>query len=134
MSIRVVADTHTILWYLFDDPRLSMLASSLLEATEQADDEIAISSVSLVEIVYLVEKGRVPPTSVERVIAALDQPNPGIVEVPLSREIVRSMQRIDRSQVPDMPDRIVAASALYLNVPAVSKDRKIRSSVVVSVW
>lgn len=56
------------------------------------------------------------------------------MEVPLNRFIVQAMRRIDRSQVPDMPDRIVAATALYLGVPVISRDRRIKSSIVATVW
>lgn len=36
MAIRVVADTHAILWYLYNDARLSTTANTLLDATDKA--------------------------------------------------------------------------------------------------
>jgi PIN domain nuclease of toxin-antitoxin system len=33
-----------------------------------------------------------------------------------------------------MPDRIIAATANHLNLPLVTRDRKIRSSKVKTVW
>jgi len=36
--------------------------------------------------------------------------------------------------VPDMPDRIVAATAVYYSVPVISRDGKIRASNVQTVW
>jgi predicted nucleic acid-binding protein len=44
------------------------------------------------------------------------------------------MQQVSRDDVPDMPDRIVAATALYLGVPVISRDGKIRAANVPSVW
>ncbi|MCS6839305.1 MAG: PIN domain-containing protein [Roseiflexaceae bacterium] len=134
MTIRVVADTHTLLWYLYDDPRLSAAAGAMLDAAHAAGDQVAISSIALAEVVYLIDKGRVDAVAFERILAALDRGDATLVEVPLSRFIVQAMRRIDRSQVPDMPDRIVAATALYLGVPVISRDRRIKSSIVATVW
>lgn len=134
MTIRVVADTHTALWYLYNDARLSANASRILDATDQAGDQIAIASVTLAEIIYLVEKGRIPSLSFERVVAALESENATLVEIPFDRSVAQAMRQLDRAQVPDLPDRIVAATALLLGVPVVSKDSKIRSSIVTTIW
>lgn len=71
MTIRVVADTHTTLWYLYNDPRLSATAGTLLDATDAAGDHIAISSIVLAEVVYLIEKGRIDPAAFDRILTAL---------------------------------------------------------------
>jgi PIN domain nuclease of toxin-antitoxin system len=38
--IRAVADTHAILWYLYNDPRLSAAAGAIMDSAVQAGDEI----------------------------------------------------------------------------------------------
>ena len=43
-------------------------------------------------------------------------------------------RQVPRAEVPDMPDRIVAATAVYLEVPAISRDGHIWSSRVQTVW
>lgn len=134
MTIRVVADTHAVLWYLYNDSRLSSAASAVMDATDAAGDGIAMSSITLAEMVYLIEKGRIDATAFERVLMALDRPNATLVEIPLDRVIAQAMRRIDRTQVPDLPDRIVAATALHLGVPLISRDRKIRLSTVTTIW
>lgn len=134
MTIRVIADTHTILWYLYNDSRLSPTAGALLDATEAAGDQIAISSIVLAEVVYLIEKGRIDRNAFERILAALHQIDATLIEIPLDQFVVQAMRRIDRAQVPDLPDRIVAATSLHLAVPVISRDRKIRSSIVTTIW
>ena len=134
MNIRVVADTHAVLWYLYDDPRLSETAFNALDATDQGGNQIAITSVTLAEIVYLIEKNKIPHLAFERVVAALEHPSASLVEIPFDRNIARAMRQIDRNQVPDLPDRIVVATAFYLGVPVISKDRKIRLSSVNTIW
>ncbi len=52
----IVADTHTIIWYLRDSPKLSTLAGETIDRAIQQGNLIYISAISLVEIAYLVEK------------------------------------------------------------------------------
>jgi PIN domain nuclease of toxin-antitoxin system len=49
-------------------------------------------------------------------------------------EIVDAMRQIPRADVPDMPDRIVAATAVYFNVPIISRDGRIRATALRTVW
>ena len=55
--IRAVADTHTVIWYIFDDHRLSTDARAWIETAAASGDQIALSSIALAEMVYLIEKG-----------------------------------------------------------------------------
>jgi PIN domain nuclease of toxin-antitoxin system len=134
MTIRAVADTHTVLWYLYNDSRLSAGAGTLLDATDAAGDQVAVSSIALAEMVYLIEKGRIDAKALDGVLMALNRPDAMLVEVPLDQVIVQAMRRVDRGEVPDMSDRIIAATALNLGVPLISRDRKIRFSAVVTIW
>ena len=66
MPAVVVVDTHTIVWYLSNDPRLSAKAIAALDQATIEGDPIHVPSVCLVELTYLVEKGRLrtaAPTS-----------------------------------------------------------------------
>lgn len=56
-----VADTHTALWHLFDDPRLSRAAGEFIDSAAADRQKIALSAISLAEVVYLVEKNRLGP-------------------------------------------------------------------------
>lgn len=134
MTIRIVADTHTILWYLYNDSRLSLTANALLDATDKASDQIAIASITLAEIVYLVEKGRIDLLAFERVVQRLQQANATLVEIPFDRTIADAMRQIPRTQVPELPDRIVTATAFRLGVPVISRDHKIRTSLITTIW
>jgi len=46
---------------------------------------------------------------------------------------VEYMKQIPREIVPDMPDRIIAATALQLQLPLISCDSKIRK-VLNTIW
>jgi hypothetical protein len=58
-----VADTHTALWHLFDDKRLSAAAEAFIDEAATARRKIAISTISLAEVVYLIEKNRIPASA-----------------------------------------------------------------------
>ena len=57
-----------------------------------------------------------------------------IEEAPFTVEVVDAMRQVPREDVPDMPDRIVAATAVYFGVPAISRDGRIRASNMRTVW
>jgi len=58
----LVIDTHTLVWYLTSSPRLSPKALARIEATMAAGDPVYVPAISLIEVIYLVEKGRLSRT------------------------------------------------------------------------
>jgi len=64
----------------------------------------------------------------------LADPHHVLTDVPLMADIVANMPQVRREAVPDMPDRIVAATALHFGVPVISRDGRIRASNVQTVW
>ena len=129
-----VADTHTALWYLLKNPRLSATARQFMDDAASAGHDIVLSPISLAEIVYLVEKNRLPASAYHELKNALADPDYVIEEAPFTVEIVDAMRQVPRADVPEMPDRIVAATGVYLGVPVISCDGRIRSSTVHTVW
>jgi len=132
--VRAVADTHAFIWYLVGDKRLSDRARSAIDDAAGAGDTIAVSAISLVEAIYLAEKGHVPPETIPRLLAELGKVDGVFVEAAADHRIVAPMQQVAWAQVPDMPDRIVAATALYLGVPVISRDSRIQASGIETIW
>ena len=130
----VVVDTHTIVWYLSKDSRLSPAAHDALTRATTGGELIHIPSICLVELTYLTEKGRLPTVAREALIEALDNPADPCALVPLDRLVAEALEFVQRTEVPDLPDRIVAATALALRVPLISRDRKVRASQVQTIW
>ena len=56
----LVVDTHSAVWYLHQDERLSRRAELEIDNALAAGHPIHLPSISLVELVYLVDKGRIP--------------------------------------------------------------------------
>lgn len=132
--IRAVADTHTVIWYLYADGRLSANARNTIEQAATNGDQIAFSAITLVEIVYLVEKGRIQADTFARLLSAIRGQESVLRVVPLDEAVAGSLHLIARDQVPDMPDRIIGATALTFGVPVISRDRKIQLSNVRTIW
>ena len=130
----VAVDTHAIVWYLNDDPRLSSSASEVLDRATAEGELIYVPSVCLVELTYLIEKGRIPKAARERLVRALDDPATPCRLAPLDRTVADALELVSRGEVPDLPDRIVCATALALGVPLVTRDGKIRASQVQTIW
>jgi PIN domain nuclease of toxin-antitoxin system len=131
----IVADTHAIIWYFQNSPKLSANANIAMDAATQIGSSIYISAITVVEIVYLTEKGKVPHLALTQLTDALSVNNSGIVIAPLNLSVAQSLQQISSAIVPDMPDRIIAATALSLALPLVTRDHKIQAlSNIQIIW
>jgi PIN domain nuclease of toxin-antitoxin system len=129
--IAAIADTHMAIWYLFSDPRLGSEASDFIDATIANGDHVGVSAISLAEMVYLTEKGRIPPSALDDVLAAIADPKVVFQHVQLDDGVVLKMKEISRT---DLPDRVIAATALFFEVPVLSRDGDIRASAIQTIW
>ncbi len=130
----LMADTHSLLWYLFQPAYLSASATSAFRNTIREGQTIRASVMSIIEVRYLVEKGRLPPIYYEDVVLSAHDPNLAIELLPIDEDVALAVERIPRDAIPDMPDRIIAATALTHNLPLVTADHKIRASRIPTIW
>jgi len=96
-------------------------------------EPLFLPSISLVEVIYLVEKRRLPVFALERLNAALQNPGSALRIAPLDLAVAASPQKVARDVVPDMPDRIIAATALHLGLPLVTRDYRIAVGIE-TIW
>ncbi|MEJ7609114.1 MAG: PIN domain-containing protein [Bryobacteraceae bacterium] len=129
-----VADTHAAVWFFSGDARLSASAKEFFYSAAATRRKIALSSISLAEVVYLVEKSRLPASAYDDLKQALANPNHVLEEATFNAEVVEAMRQVSRADVPDMPDRIVAATAVYFGVPVITRDGRIRASNLQTIW
>ena len=131
----VVLDTHAVIWYLSDSKQLSPTARLIITTEEKHGESIFVSAISLVEVIYLAERGRLPLTALQSLENALGDPMGSMVIAPLDAEVAKAVQKISRISVPDMPDRIIAATAVHLNADLVTRDRRLHAALGNrSVW
>lgn len=122
----IVADTHSTIWHFVSPQTLSHPARKIMAEAEK-DGAIFVSVLSLIEIIYLVERKRVDKSLLHLLREAFDDATSAFTLVNVDRPITDHVEKIPRSEIPEMPDRIIAATALYLGLPIVTKDREIRS-------
>ena len=131
----VLADTHTLIWWLFEPQTLSLTAEQALQGAEAAGDQILVATITVVELCYLSEKGRLPAHYLQDTLTALDDPSTVLTPVALEMALAKALTQITREVVSDMPDRIIAATALALGVPVVTRDHKIQALTnVTTIW
>lgn len=129
-----VTDTHALIWYLENDPRLGADASQVYDECDRGQAVVYVPTMCLVEIVFLQEKGRIPAHLKTTFESKLKSGTSGLVVADMTTGVVDAMASIPRTEVPEMPDRIIAATALHLGLPLMSRDHKIRSSSVTTIW
>lgn len=135
MSAAVLADTHALIWYLDAPQNLSQAALDALDGCTAAGEPIFVSAISLVEITYLMEKGRLPATTLTSVNQTLNRTDAALTVVPLDLAVAQALAQVPRQAVPDMPDRIITATALHRGLPLVTRDLMIQAAgVVPTIW
>ena len=131
----ILIDTHTAIWYFANAPEISVLATQTIDDAVAKGDMVIIATISIVEIVYLIDKSKLIPQTLSRLMQYLKLPNNGFISQDLTEEIAQTLAQIPRQTVPDMPDRIISATALHLNIPLVTKDHKIQKlRSIQTIW
>ena len=128
--MRILLDTHVLLWWLAEPDRLNAKARRLLE---DEGNEILLSSISVMEIVIKAGLGKLqlqepPEELIDRVIAEQ-------ALVPLS---IRHDHALRTASLPpvhaDPFDRLLIAQSLVESVPLLTADSVFRSYEVDLVW
>lgn len=128
--MRLVLDTHVLLWYVGDNPKLSRRAADLLE---DADNEPSLSVGSLLEIAIKISTGKLSIGS------------------PISRFVAEKVETIGIGLMPITPphldvlatlpfhhrdpfDRLIVAQCLAEGVPLLSGDGVLDGYGVERLW
>jgi len=132
--VSAVLDTHAAIWYFQRASALSYKALSSIRRAVESGRPVYISAISLVETIYLVERGRLPLAALQRLEAGLQDAASGLLVQAVDEDVARAVHQVPRDVVPDMPDRIIAATALHLGLPLVTRDQRIQSAGIATIW
>jgi len=131
----IVADTHALVWFLNNSPRLSLAAGVALEQAQNSGELIYIPSIAIVELRYLVEKRTFSEVEYQTILGAITNPATALIIAPLDLSVAQALGQIPRDVVRDMPDRIIAATAHALGLPLVTRDTELRKLTnITTVW
>jgi PIN domain nuclease of toxin-antitoxin system len=119
-----LADTVAIVRHLRHHPALGRQAADILQQADQGLHRVYLSAITLMEVLYLSEAGRVDLPLDELVAIISRSRNYGVV--PVDADVTLAAVGID--DVPDLHDRIIVATARYLGVPILTSDRVVAAS------
>jgi predicted nucleic acid-binding protein len=127
-----VTDTHPFVWYLAaDDERLSPSARSVFENADSAKAVVVIPAIVLAESLYLAEKGRIKAKAVE--ILELVESALNYRLYPLDLSVIQIAWELKK--IPEIHDRVIAATARRLGLELITDDKRIRESgYVKTLW
>ena len=126
--MKVLIDTHVLLWGLQDESKLSRRVRTLLPAAE-----VWISVGSLWEIIAKVQAGKlVLPSAVGNYLATQLTKN-GVSVLPLTFDHVRRLEQLPLHHR-DPFDRILIAQSLNESLPLVSADPQFERYPLELIW
>lgn len=127
---RYVTDTMALVLFL-EKRRIPAGVKQIFLNTEKGLDEIIIPAMTLAEIAYLHEKGRVATSLVS--INNLIRSHPNFSVFPMDFQVISSAFLIN--DIPELHDRVIAGTANQLSVPLLTNDPVISRSVAVTcIW
>ena len=126
-----VTDTHALIWWFTDSPKISLKAAEIFEKCERGENIIFVPSIVIAEALSIFDKKRVIfdfrrlfkmiNDSVNFRLIALDYP------------ILLKMVAL--KDIPELHDKIIVSTAKYLNLPVITKDEILQSiSHIKTVW
>lgn len=137
-------DTHALLWHLQQRTvsrgerqgrGLSARARRIFGAADAGRETVLIPTIVLVELVYLSERGIIPGLLVDGLLADLGRGAENYQVAPLDLEVVNRLRDVSARFVPEMPDRIIAATAKATRSRLLSRDEALgRAAGVEIAW
>jgi PIN domain nuclease of toxin-antitoxin system len=124
-----VLDTHVLIWYLQNDPRLSPTARAVFTAAEANRTVLVISAIVMAELYYVNRK--------QKWFADFE----AVFNLMTSKSFVRFiavehshvLDFVQDDNIPEMHDRIIAGVARRMGAPWVTMDIAITSAGVARV-
>jgi predicted nucleic acid-binding protein len=123
-----VTDTQALVKFMLGERVINDAAHQVYLSADKGDAVIIIPAIVLMEVMYLFEKNRI--------IIGLFQTE-DLMESqnyqfePLSFEILKAASQID--DIPELHDRLIAATAMHLELPLITNDPVICQSSFVQV-
>ena len=128
--MRILLDTHTLIWWMTDSPHLSRSAR---ESIAKAGNDALVSAVSAWEIATKVRLGRLPAAAdlVQNFVADLELRQIAVLPVTAEHGIRAGLLPGPHK---DPFDRMLIAQAQAEGVPIVSNDEALDGYGVRRVW
>ena len=126
-----VADTHALLWWFTDSPKISLKASKIFEKCEEGENIIFIPSIVIAEALSIFDKRRISFNFKNLFKKINDSEN--FVLIALDYPIIEKMVAL--KEIPELHDKIIVSTAKYLKVPIITKDKVLQNlPKIETIW
>jgi PIN domain nuclease of toxin-antitoxin system len=126
-----VTDTHALLWWFTDSPQLGPGAVQCFEKCEAGELTIAIPTIVAAEALSIFDKKRISFDFKELFKQIYESKIFSLI--PLDYPVLRGMG--DLKLFPELHDKIIVSTANYLNLPIITKDKRIQSLAhIQTIW
>ena len=126
--MELLLDTVALKRHFADEKKNGKSARAIFDTPEE--HMFYISAVSLMEILYLSEKNRIP-ISLDQTIKEIEK-REGYHIINLSKEILQIAQTISFYE---LHDRMILATAKFLDIPIISSDRRfLEIQEISTIW
>lgn len=130
LASEYVADTMALVLHL-EKRRSSSIVKSIFDSADRGDVTIHIPAMVFAEILYLSERNRITLTLTD--VETHFQTFRSYQESPMSFALVENARQI--TDIPELHDRLIAATAKSLSLDLLTNDPKIQASKFVdTVW
>jgi len=126
----ILLDTHVLIWLALEPAKLSKKAKNAIR-TARLNDSLAVAGITLWEIAWLAENGRIETTmSVESFARECASK---VTVLPITPEVAARAVSFPDFYPKDPQDRLIGATALVEGIDLVTHDKLIKKSGIVSV-
>ena len=128
--MRLLLDTHTFIWYVTDNPKLSAHVKLLIE-DENNEKLVSVASIWEMAIKHSIGRLNFSLPFIEFVGQQLTVSNIGLLEINLQHiEVVASLPLHHR----DPFDRLIIAQSMAQQIPILSVDAIFDAYAIARVW
>ncbi|HEY2039383.1 MAG TPA: type II toxin-antitoxin system VapC family toxin [Edaphobacter sp.] len=128
--MRVLVDTHTFIWALLHDHRLTTQAKATLRSEEH---DLIFSLVSLWEIAIKIKTGKLNTIGSSVAYIRDEMNNYSMELLPIRYEHILHLEALPHHHS-DPFDRLLIAQALSEGLPILTADRAFRQYGVKTIW
>jgi len=126
-----ITDTHALLWWFTNSPKLSQKIIDIFADCERGENIIFIPSIVIAEALSIFDKKRVFFNFRSLFKKLYESEN--FILIALDYHILQKM--IDLNGIPELHDKIIVATAKHLNLPLITKDQTLQKlSYIKAVW
>ena len=123
-----VTDTQALVKFMMGKKVINDRSHQAYQSADKGESTIIIPAIVLMEVLYLFEKNRIDIDLLQTEDLFKSQ---NYQFEPLSFEILKTASEID--DIPELHDRLIAATARYLDLPIITNDPVIRDFRFVEV-